>query len=57
MSIGLILRKAQHEEYNVILTLSLSKGEPRPAQPGKSVQWTDLSGERRELGRAAGANQ
>ena len=25
----------------------------RPAKPGKSVQWTDLSIERRELGRAA----
>jgi hypothetical protein len=29
-------------------------GEKRPAKPGKSVQWTDLSVERRELGRAAG---
>jgi len=27
--------------------------ERRPAQPGKSVQWTDLSRERRELERAA----
>jgi hypothetical protein len=31
-------------------------GEPRPAQRVKSVQWTDLSGERRELGRAAGSS-
>jgi len=32
-------------------------GEARPAQPGKSVRWTDLSDERRELGRAAGGNR
>jgi methionyl-tRNA formyltransferase len=32
-------------------------GETRPAQPGKSVQWTDLSDERRELGRAARGHQ
>jgi hypothetical protein len=29
-------------------------GETRPAKPGKSIQWIDLSVERRELGRAAG---
>src|SRR4051812_4030085 len=29
-------------------------GEARPAKPVKSVQWTDLSAERRELRRAAG---
>ena len=28
--------------------------EPRPPKAGKTVQWTVLSGERRELGRAAG---
>jgi hypothetical protein len=28
--------------------------EWRPAQPGKSVQWTDLSRERHELERVAG---
>jgi hypothetical protein len=28
--------------------------EERPAQPDKSVQWTDLSDKRRELERAAG---
>jgi hypothetical protein len=27
--------------------------EERPAKPGKSVQWTDLSDERREHQRAA----
>jgi hypothetical protein len=29
-------------------------GETRPAEPGKSIQWIDLSVERRELERAAG---
>src|SRR5689334_9260156 len=32
---------------------AFSWGEARP-RSGKSVQWTDLSAERRELGRAAG---
>jgi thiol-disulfide isomerase/thioredoxin len=32
----------------------LLRGETRPAKPGKSIQWIDLSVERRELGRAAG---
>jgi hypothetical protein len=27
--------------------------EARPAKPGKSIRWIDLSVERRELGRAA----
>jgi len=30
------------------------KSEARPAQPGKSIQWIDLSAERREFRRAAG---
>jgi len=29
------------------------QSEPRPPKAVKSVRWTDLSGERRELGRAA----
>ena len=29
------------------------ESEPRPPKAGKTVQWTVLSGERRELGRAA----
>jgi hypothetical protein len=31
----------------------VAQSEPRPPQAGKTVQWTVLSGERRELGRAA----
>ena len=33
---------------------TISSGEMRLAQPGKSIQWIDLSIERRELRRAAG---
>ena len=31
----------------------LAQSEARPAKPVKSIQWIDLSAERRELGRAA----
>ena len=37
-----------------LLDRGFGKGEERPARRDKSVQWTDLSDERRELGRAAG---
>ena len=31
----------------------VAQSEARPAKPVKSIQWIDLSAERRELGRAA----
>ncbi len=37
-----------------VLTLSLSKGEVRPAEPDEMVQWTISSTERPELKRGAG---
>jgi hypothetical protein len=37
------------------MQVTIYHSEPRPPQAGKTVQWTVLSGERRELGRAAAA--
>ncbi len=37
------------------MSVTIYHSEPRPPEAGKTVQWTVLSGERRELGRAAAA--